>query len=170
MRLHTNTLTSRDLYAALGARGMRGVHFYKCDDYGSLTRNRAWEVRLEGSVSNRLLNFGDGHSTAATWDEWGIFLGELFRRDPHMIAGSASSSGWGYRGRADFRLATLRRFDWLQHRDQHQGNHRWRGGNDVSRCRDCSAGMRWTRPPVLVSRVGVHRLDRPTDVERFLAS
>lgn len=169
MRLHSSTLTDRDMREALSAHGMRGVWFYKNDTYGSMTRTRAWEIRLESNNSNRLLNFGDGISTAATWDEWGIFFGELFRRDPAMIAGSASSKGWGYRGRADFRRATVRRFDHLEHKDQHK-THRftWVKREGLSRCA-CGAGMRHDRQPVVVDKRGVYDLTRITDVERFVA-
>lgn len=163
MRLHTNVLQGHHLWAA--AR-LAAVGFYKWEDHGSRIRDRAYEIRLEGH-SNHLLNFGDGYTTAATWDEWGIFFGELFRQDPHMIAGSAASNGWGYRGRRDFQRATFNRFDHLRHADQHK-NHRWVSlGNGESECK-CGAMARWNRPRITVTRAGCFDLTVPTERAAYL--
>lgn len=151
MRIHTDRIDMVDLHAAAK---IAHTDFFKLEQVGSRCRDHAFDVRLEGYVSNRQLNFGDGHTTAATWDEWGIFFDRLFRIDEHMVAGSANSNGWGYRGRADFRRATDERYDTLEHGEQHV-NHKWgwSGERGVNECeRDgCYARMVRQRPKVLVT-------------------
>lgn len=150
MRIHTDRLDMIDLRAAAK---ISHTDFFKLEEAGSRCRIRAFDVRLEGFVSNRQLNFGDGQATAATWDEWGIFFDRLFSIDEHMVAGSAKSNGWGYRGRADFRTATGYRYDDLAHGEQCV-NHKWgwSGEYGVNECdKDCGALMVRQRPKVLVT-------------------
>ena len=81
MRIHSDILTESDVYSAGKAAG---ALFDTLDETGSRSRARAFTVKLRGA-SNRRPNFynGDG-SFAATWDQWGVFLGILFDKDPNM--------------------------------------------------------------------------------------
>lgn len=132
MRIHTQ-LHDRALYdATLEAH----VTFARFETHGSRTRRFAYDVILSGAVSNRHMNsgrygalsFDDGY--CATWDEWGIFLAQIFDLDPiaHCYA---------YMGAEDFHYKTGDRFRTLKWADQHP-NHHW----VASECR-CGAVRRW---------------------------
>lgn len=143
MRLHTDKLIGAQLHDA--AR-KAGVTFYRYQEKGSHSRNRAFDVILEGSgrTGTRYGNSGGsgaGRYTAATWDEWGIFLGELFRIDPQIKATY-------YHDGEHFRWATGGRFDELTAAGQHI-RHRWNysgesvtGAYAVREC-PCGAINRW---------------------------
>jgi hypothetical protein len=78
MKVYSNTLTDQDLRdAAKAAR----VGLWVCD---RITRTRisknAWEVSLTGS-SPYTSQMGDYHK-AATYDEHGYWMAELFAKDP----------------------------------------------------------------------------------------
>jgi len=111
---------------------------------GSRSRAVAWDVKLTGTSSRRP-NGGnrgaDGDAYAATWDEWGMFLAELFRRDPDATIPGV------YESEAHFRWSTGERFDDLAPAQQHR-NHRWEhegkaatGTYYVSTCK-CGARQR----------------------------
>lgn len=134
MKIHSNTLTDADLYTA--AR-QAAVGFTRKDAKGSRSRARAWDIILTGH-SNTRQNFGDDY--AATWDEWGIFLGHLFAVDPEMTATYYSSAD-------EFHWMTGDRFRTLAHADQHL-RHTWKyqgasatGTYAVSECK-CGAIQR----------------------------
>jgi hypothetical protein len=110
MRLHTDTLTRYDIREAAG---LAGATLADWTPKGSRSRDHAFEVKLLGSSSSRP-NMGtasgdrfDRDEFAATWDEWGIFLGVLFDRDPRMIAGGPN----GYVGAVDYDWQTGHRFN-----------------------------------------------------------
>jgi hypothetical protein len=146
MRLHTNTITSRDLYAAAAAAGVR---FGRLEEHGSRSRARAWDFTLTGSSPYRPNPGGrwarddyDPGAHAATWDEWGIFLAHLFDVDP-----DAHATG-NYQSREHFRWCTGGRFDTLTPAGQHH-RHRWEytgesvtGSYAVHEC-ECGAVHRW---------------------------
>lgn len=140
MRIHTNHLTTRDLVAA---SNMAGVDFHRLDRKGSRSRDHAFDVILEGTgrTGNRWGNSRERYR-AATWDEWGVFLGELFRRDAGMTVPGV------YDDHDHFRWATGRRYDDLRIEDQHI-NHKWEyagsfvtGSHHVHECR-CGAVRRY---------------------------
>lgn len=82
MRIHSDTLTPYEIYNAASVAGVR-VEFTR---HGSRARKGAYNVYLSGSSPYR----HNGHKRndhAASWDEWGSFLGTLFAHDPHAIAG-----------------------------------------------------------------------------------
>jgi hypothetical protein len=138
MRLHTNTLTEAHIHEA--ARGA-GVTLEHLGCHGSRKRAHAFEVALSGSgVTGG--QWGGGGYKSATWDEWGIFLGELYRADQDMIAGSA------YRNAEHFQWVTGARFDDLTPSGQHL-RHRWdltgkscTGAYWVYDCKGCDAHRR----------------------------
>lgn len=147
MRIHTDTLTASDLQAAAQLAGVTLSY----SNHGSRSHRGAVDVTLSGS-SGRMPNTGNrgaasyGSSPAATWDEWGIFLGELFRRDPDAVAPRVYFSG------EHFRWATGARFDTLTPADQHK-RHRWQyngesvtGAYSVHECK-CGALLRRASSP-----------------------
>ena len=79
MRIHSDTVDTLEMRKA--AR-LAGVGFTRFDLKGSRSRAAAFDVILTGT-SGRRQNFG-GEDEAATWDEWGIFLGHLHRLDPNL--------------------------------------------------------------------------------------
>lgn len=109
MRLHSDTLTERDLYAALPD----GVHA-NITQKGSRKRARAFEVTLyvldKDDLHRRYGNSGGyGASTdvAATWDEWGIWMARLYVLDQEALI------GW-YHDPAHFVAQTLRARNYVQ--------------------------------------------------------
>lgn len=126
MRFHTDTLTESDVYMA--ADELPGVRVTVME-LGSRSRARAFEVKLTGT-SNRRVNpgtsdgsyWGVGRDHAATWDEWGIFIANLFDMDNNMFAGTAKHPV--YANIYDFHHQTGERFYNLTAEQQHK-NHRW---------------------------------------------
>jgi hypothetical protein len=123
MRIHSDHLTRQDIADALTAAGP-GVSADDIARKGSRSRRQAWDVYLFGTSSNRPNN--RDHSAdeyAATWDEWGIVLGYLFRVDP-----SATVPGVYLNG-DHFRWVTGGRFDTLTPAEGHK-RHRWTYSGD----------------------------------------
>ncbi|QAU07325.1 hypothetical protein SEA_NOSILAM_84 [Gordonia phage NosilaM] len=108
MRIHT-TLTYGDLSDALRAANeitaqistdvapnshrdeyrphtVTPLHFERCSTHGSRTHSRAFDVMLSGDATNHHNTgcYGAGNDYAATWDQWGLFLSELFARDEYI--------------------------------------------------------------------------------------
>lgn len=146
MRIHSDTLTLHDLSMATSAAGMRGVYLLGNTPrvHESRSRARAYEVRLGGNSPYRTQ--GDRDVNAATWDEWGIFLADLFRRDMKMVSPY-------YLSLDHFVWTTAGRFTTLQWPDQHK-RHQWvyegrcvTGAYDVHVCKKCSARTRRLVPP-----------------------
>lgn len=118
MRIHSDVLTPADLGSALRDTGLtvEGVYLDAVETHGSRSRARRLDVKLCAKPRNgRRRQRNTGHHgaefawqdpiwVAATYDEYGRWLAELFDRDPHMIV-----AGW-YDGREDFRCATKFRY------------------------------------------------------------
>lgn len=132
MRIHTTANYTDVRNAAEKA----GVAVVKCDLHGSRSRPRAFEIKLEGA-SRRRPNFGASDGYAATWDQWGVFLGFLFDLDPEMTC-------WAYKGSAEFHYATMGRFEDGWPSDAH-GDHtfRYQGVSCVQSCTKCTASQTW---------------------------
>lgn len=112
MRIHTDTLTRQDLYAATRHAGE--AHLEECDEHGSRSRKRSYDVGLavydggKGTSHPYRRNTGQygaegGAIWAATYDEWGWWLAALFELDPLMIAGV-------YKGYDDFHAKTSHKY------------------------------------------------------------
>jgi hypothetical protein len=110
VRIHTDHLSRGDLTAAVSRAGLRGVWIDGCTEHGSRKRRRAFEVRLAAHPrpGRRRRNTGrygaeDGFSpqyvAAATYDEHGAWIAELYALDADAIVGP-------YRNRADFHAQT----------------------------------------------------------------
>lgn len=151
MRLHTNTLTGVDLYAAVALANWRTrdvtgdlapnsvakTHrphtvtpmYAEITTHGSQIRTRALEVQMSGDASRRTNsgNRGAGDDFAATWDQWGLFLAEAFRRDPDMLVGSRKYPV--YDGAAHFHWVTGGRYATGHEIGQTLGRGGWKSDN-----------------------------------------
>jgi hypothetical protein len=94
MKIHTDTLTYHDLREAAPV----GVYLttQKC---GSRKRAQGFTVFLEGSSPHKSQH--DPAANAATWDEWGVWIDNLFAIEPDAIIGS-------YDGVEDFYIHTAK--------------------------------------------------------------
>jgi hypothetical protein len=104
MRLHTNSLEWSDLYKALNSAKGKGlvashIEFVTSSSHGSRTHNRAFEIQLgtDTKISGdkrRYKNsgqYGASNVYAATYDEWGWFIKELFTLDNELSFGHYKS-------------------------------------------------------------------------------
>lgn len=107
MKIYSDTLQRSDLGVALIAAGLNDERVY-VDECMALPsprlRQRGWKVRLTCTRSNRHRNSGThGAATwempAASWDQHGRWMAELFERDPNARISN-------YNGRDDFHRAT----------------------------------------------------------------
>lgn len=122
MRIHSNVLTAEDIRKATTARGMKGVRLDGFTTHGSRKRERAFEVKLTGNSSHRPNGGTRGANSendeyAAQWDEWGIFLEELYTLDPDMVTPY-------YKDWEDFGYQTAWRFENLTAEQTHK-RHKW---------------------------------------------
>jgi len=115
MRFHTDYLSESDIRDALKSAKETGhvdkhVVFSELAKRGSRSRNCAFEIRLEWigekvkGDGRRHTNTGNngadtGGSYAATYEEWGWFISELFEKDAFAIFGH-------YKSQHDFESAT----------------------------------------------------------------
>jgi hypothetical protein len=153
MRIHTDRLTKTDIYqaAAHAGGGDYRISPVRVDvtQRGSRSAARAFDVYLFGTSTRRPNNRGawrENDDHAATWDEYGIFLAELFKRDPWMTIPRV------YESAAHFHWATSERFETLTPEQQHGGNgHKWvyaggAGSADnsysIHMCQGCDAEKR----------------------------
>lgn len=97
MRVHTK-LTAAEMHAALN-RAVEGggvsahVHLNVLEPHRSRSRARAFEVKLatvvklkgDGRHHRNTGTQGAGRVYAATYDEWGFFLAEVFKADPEAV-------------------------------------------------------------------------------------
>jgi len=113
MRIYANEITEKEILdAALHAR----VSIERLRVRSSRQYARSFDVILSGSGARRS-QYADRETPSATWDEWGIFLAQLFDHEPDLRAGP-------YRGRDHFGWSTDDRYGDLQPDDQHK-LHRW---------------------------------------------
>lgn len=119
MKIHSDTLTGADLEGALcAARSAEhitpDVHFVVFGQAGSRSHRAAHEVQLgtydktTGPTKSRHYKNSGTHGAdsvwAATYDEWGWFLAEVYRRDASAMAGP-------YKSRDDFGEKTKHAYD-----------------------------------------------------------
>lgn len=114
MKIHSNVITEADIATALHHAEKRGVfgrvHLTEFAALRSRSHSHAYQIYLrgDGTVSgrppmNRTGNYR-AREYAATWCQWGDFLGYLFHVDPAMKAGP-------YKNAADFDRQTEHMFD-----------------------------------------------------------
>lgn len=129
MRIHSDKLTLLDMKeAAVIAQ----VWFTRNTLHGSKKRHHAFDVILAGNSTHKQ-NGGDNY--AATWDQWGIFLSELYRRDPEMVCNA-------YPSLDIFNYATGYRFNTLTVDNQHK-RHKWENAGPYYSICECGAEQRW---------------------------
>lgn len=101
MKLHSDILTMADVRDALERAKKRGhvdrlTVFDVLEPKGSRTRKNGFEVHLEwigdkvkgdGRRWTNSGNTGSGGTYAATYDEWGWFIAELFDKDENAVFG-----------------------------------------------------------------------------------
>jgi hypothetical protein len=134
MRIHTDQNTWSNLYDA--ARVAR-VSFDRSRSFRSSIRESGFDITLEGESRRRPNNRGSSDGHAATWDQWGVFLGHLFNIDPDMVVGTPKRPV--YASETDFERQTDRRFVagiWPE--DAH-GDHVFRYDGLSMKCLRCSA-------------------------------
>lgn len=131
MRIHVNNVTETDLRNILtGSDLLRGVKFLQLTPHVSRTHERAFEVRLTGSSHHRTMK---GEHEAATWDEWGVFINEVFNLDPTAKAGD-------YKTQIQFDQYTVFRFDEIRDRSEMCTQHKWgRFSFGYTHCVKCEA-------------------------------
>ena len=105
MRIHTNVLAEKELASHLGMPDDVTIHVVS--KHGSRTHRIAYEVALrgEGKRHRKAPNTRDESmpGKAATWDDWGQYLANLYRMDGTMIAGP-------YKGRDHFHAVTNNKY------------------------------------------------------------
>lgn len=157
MHIHTDKLTHADIVDAVRGAGVEispNVWTVRLTDagvkhYGSRSRARSFRFMVQGT-SSRAPGFNRAEfpgQKAATWDEWGMILAELFRRDPYAFVPDVYESG------EHFRWVTGGRFDTLTPDQQHgAAGHEWSGSYPnptgvyyVTECtgNDCTATTRY---------------------------
>jgi hypothetical protein len=104
MRIHSDILDRADLFEARAYAASKGegqIYWNTLSSHGSKSRNHAFNVKLEGdgTVGKRRVNYGTASGErwsdrpfAATWNQWGWFLGYLFAIDPDMTCTYYSSA------------------------------------------------------------------------------
>lgn len=142
MRIHTSdSVTYSTIFDAAKFAGVQ----VDVTNHNSRTHETAWEVKLTGSSNRRPNNRGtwrDNDDYAATWDEWGMFLGFIFWIDPDTRCGSVKYPA--YDGAADFEYKTDCRFIANHKPENLHGDHRWTVGVPGEQsCKTCSAVRRW---------------------------
>lgn len=111
MRLHTDNLSPRALVAAAHDAELDEVFVHVLSEHGSRTHRRAYEVRLSafpgrdrnGKARRPMTNnasFYGAFDKAATYDEWGFWMAQVFDRDPGARFAGA------YDGAEDFHQKT----------------------------------------------------------------
>jgi len=141
MRIHTDIITRGGIPGAGVAAGLY-PHNLDVSEHGSRTHARAFEVHLTGTSHRRPNNRGTSDDYAATWDEWGMFLADLYRLDPGMMCGNAKHPT--YCDADDFDYQTAGRFDTLTPADQHRDHGFRYAGVSCEQACGCGAVRRWS--------------------------
>lgn len=104
MRLHSDSITYANIQTALRDAKDEGhvhedVYFHILETRGSRTRSGAFEIQLgctdkvkgDGrgwkNTGNRGADSGEYGTYAATYDEWGWFIAELYELDRDLVFG-----------------------------------------------------------------------------------
>lgn len=113
MKLHSDILTRDSINRAMDIAKSAGdvarhVHFHIFEERGSRKRANGFEIQLgtytkvpgdKRGYKNSGQTGADTRVYAATYDEWGFFIAELFKMDPDAIFGN-------YKGVKDFDAQT----------------------------------------------------------------
>jgi hypothetical protein len=118
MRIHTDTLTVDDLHTAAK---LAGCNVEAATRHGSTARDYALDFIMSGHGKARG-QYGNLDYNAASWDDYGIALAELFRRDPRAIVGTPGRPT--YDGATDFHRETAFRYEDLTAEQAHHAHKR----------------------------------------------
>lgn len=133
--------------------GANRAKMYLCNERSHRSRYAEVEATVEfngyGSDEvhsrRRPNDRGDTDFYAATWDQWGTLLSNLYFLDPTMKVGGYKHPY--YRDADDFHMQTNDRFKrvfTLSDLDDFHGDHSWEIGMPrIQQCRKCSAMKRW---------------------------
>lgn len=135
--------TDLDIDSIRAAGKLARVDFHRLNQRGSKSKARAFDVILTGNAK-RASGFGRDDYRPAMWDEWGIFLGAVFRVDP-----TASCVG-AYYDAEHYEWCTNGRFDedffagqaLCHHKFEYDGRN-VTGVYTVQRCQHCSSIRRY---------------------------
>lgn len=137
MRIHSSVLTSAQIHTAAAT-----IHGLSADVLRTASRSRqhGYTVTLYGhGYRMNTGKYGAGGEIGATWDEWGAFLGYLYRIDPDMIVGSSAEHAI-YADRDDFNDTLGHRFaDGTLPDDTHKRHHWQYVRGEGQACTKCSA-------------------------------
>jgi hypothetical protein len=141
MKIHSDIITEADIHRATTAAGMRGV-CAEVTHHGSRSRDHSFNVHLTGNSSRRPNSGqrgGGGDEYAATWDEWGMFIQDLYDRDSNALIGM-------YEDYETFAKCTDGRFENLTAPYQcRPAGHKWFSiGSYRQDCKWCSARFDYT--------------------------
>jgi hypothetical protein len=118
MRIHSDTLTPSDFSEAARVAACQVVTVTR---HRSTARGYAFDLIITGH--GRIGGAYGGVSYAVgSWDDYGITLAELFRRDPRAIVGTPGRPT--YDGAADFHAETVYRYETLTPEQAHHTHRR----------------------------------------------
>lgn len=134
MRFHTRLTADEMRSVSLPA----GVRWHRLDESGSRSRPRKFDMILEGS-SNYGGQFGNIDYRAATWDQWGDVLGQLFDLDPTARVPQVYEGAYDFAWLTDDRYETDPDEPLVMH-----ARHQWdyQGQPNERECK-CGAVRRW---------------------------
>lgn len=153
MKLYVQTgITSRDLWhaeqrAEMTLANLRFGKSRHADIHTTVSFNGYGGATRSNRRPNERQSSGE---YAATWDQWGILLSNLFAIDPRMKVGSYAHPY--YDGVDDFHWQTFDRFKrvfTLSDLTGFHGDHSFRfsGVPGVAQCRKCPASRQWLDNP-----------------------
>lgn len=109
MKIHTN-LTAADLRAALDASGIQNASLLM-QEKRSRSHARRFDVYFDAEPMKgrrQSQHYHDGRRvTGITYDEWGLFIEQIYRRDPDARVGPYKDHGH-FMGITDWRFTDLR--------------------------------------------------------------
>jgi hypothetical protein len=101
MRIHTNVMSKAEVASHLGVQNDVTIHVVS--EHGSRSHRIAYEVALRGQGKRHKRNPNTRDDSlpgkAATYDDWGQYIANLYRMDVDAIVGP-------YKGRDDFHKQT----------------------------------------------------------------
>jgi hypothetical protein len=142
MRIHTDNLTPDDIREAAT---LAGCNVKSWSTHRSTARGYAFEFILSGhgKIGGQ---YGNTSYASGSWDDYGIVLNRLFRRDPRAVVGTPGRPT--YDGAADLHDRTAYRYESLTADQAHHAHKRDRSrwgewvtdaGDHLTPCRKCPA-------------------------------
>lgn len=137
MKIHTD-LTAQDMEDALDASGVVGASLLM-QEKRSRSKARRFDVYFDAEpAKGRRLSqhYDDGRQVIGlAWDEWGLFIEQVYRRDESAIVGP-------YKNHMHFRVVNDFRFDDLTWDERHPRHDFDPAGDGSIYCKGCDA-VQW---------------------------